>query len=643
MTNPVRCQEYQSFMCPNCGKRIGFSAEKAGHSEPCPKCLVRIMIPGRGDDASFIVGTTPGRKKVSNKHQTPVAERVRPRRRFEVRAHKVATQMPVGLTALASACGFALVLVTVFVWRGSSQEESGKKQPRLASTRQVEESKAPAKTKPSTPERPTVVPAKIVATTKGSVSDTPVMKKPAETKSYVERNPLGAREGLGSVWLPNDPQNPAQPDRKPPSPDTAKEPEPAVDVERPAPEPAPTRPPFQPSLEPDSAEQKPKTPDVDPPSQDPVPRPVANEPKDTLTHPPGRTFRFRWDRAKTELPVYVPTDYDPKSPPPVVVFFHGTNGRPSVGLIVSASGGSGFIVVGQAYIRRGLFSASASQASSEWYNTKRMLAALSKELPFDRKRIYVSGFSKGGWMASLIQELHPNEIAGAFIGGAGRVPFMPRTSVRARTPKPVYIGVGEVDANCTASRAGIEYFTRLNAQVTYDEFPGVGHTCVMTQRMHDWFHVERLRGTDELQAVAKEKIDEVLNAQTGSWERYRALTELRQSPWYPIVPASSRKAVEDAVTALKKDPEVAPQLRGKAAYERMLQKEIVASNTPVSGTSIAHARASELKRRNDMIEGYRRITKEHAGTFFADKAQAGIARVESHVQLLKRRWAQRAP
>jgi len=535
--------------------------------------------------------------------------------------------------ALVSAGGLAALALAAVIIQGGST--GGQEPSRLVSSHRIEKSEAPPEVQPAPPERPVVVPVKKAVPPDVLAKDMPIVEISAETKRVVDRSVPGTSDGPGSVWLPTDSMKRTDPNRKTPTPEAVKGPGPVAEI--PVPNPTPALPPFRPDLDAGEAEEEREDPGFNPLREETIGKQAAETPDDALAHPPGQAFRFRWEPVRADLPVYVPTDYQPQPPPPVMVYFHGTNGRPSVGPFVAASGGQGFVIVGQTYLKRGLFEGNAAEVNREWTNTKQMLDALSKEVPFDRKRIYVGGFSKGGWVTSLILELHPDEIAGAWIGGAGKIPLQRPTYTRSRTPKPVYIGVGETDPNRIASLAAIDHFTRLNSQVTYDEFPGIGHSCTVTPRMRDWFHAERLRGTGHLPTTANEKLNVGPNLHTDPWERYRSLAGLRQCPWYHLAEAGPRQAVERALAELKRDPKVVPQLRAKAAYERIHQKEIAMSNRSISGRTLAEARAKELKRRSDMLDEYRRFIKEHPGTFHAGKAEGDVSRVEAHVRFLKSR------
>jgi len=104
---------------------------------------------------------------------------------------------------------------------------------------------------------------------------------------------------------------------------------------------------------------------------------------------------------------------------------------------------------------------------------------VSNELKIDEDRLFVGGFSKGGWHSSAMLESSPKVWAGAVIFAAGRsrsVELISTTgSKRALRGKPIYIGAGEKDANLRSAKKAAAYYKRLRAKVTFEEFKGAGH------------------------------------------------------------------------------------------------------------------------------------------------------------------------
>jgi len=357
---------------------------------------------------------------------------------------------------------------------------------------------------------------------------------------------------------------------------------------------------------------------------------------------PGSTTAFRWEPLGADLQIFVPRDYDPATKWPVVVHFHGTGGFPNLGPAPAATDGKGFVVVGTTYLTRGLFRAEAEAVEQEWAATKAAVTALADELGLDLDRIYVSGFSKGGWVAGMIFEQFPDEIAGAWIGGAGIA------TAKRRLPKarelPVYVGVGETDVNRIASLQAVpEWRKERDALVTYDEYPGVGHSFEITDRCRAWFEVERLRGTDlaEPQRTAMLKVGALLALGDGGQgespvERYRRLDRLQDDPWVLAAGEESRQAIADLVDELADEPALKAEVQARKAYERVLDQEISERGKPVRARSVADADKKVRQRKEKLLKRYQQVADRYPDTTYGKKAAADVQRVTVHLAQIPR-------
>lgn len=113
------------------------------------------------------------------------------------------------------------------------------------------------------------------------------------------------------------------------------------------------------------------------------------------------------DTEQVEWRVYVPRNYDPKSPPGVLVF-------------VSSIEWGGIPEEWQPVMeKKNLIWISASGAGSSAPVEQRMVKAIiapraiDRDYPIDMDRVYISGFADGGKVANLIQTAEP----GVFKGG----------------------------------------------------------------------------------------------------------------------------------------------------------------------------------------------------------------------------------
>lgn len=349
---------------------------------------------------------------------------------------------------------------------------------------------------------------------------------------------------------------------------------------------------------------------------------------------PGQTFEFEGPGAPEPLPVFVPTDYDRDAPPPIFVFFPGTGGFPNTGPIPEATGGKGWVVVGAQYVDRGLLRPTADGVRAEWDNLQKLIAAIDERLPIDETRLYVGGFSKGGWTASLFVQHFPDAVAGAWIGGGGLAP-----GVDLPTPKverPVYIGVGETDPNRIASLQAADYFEKKKAAVTYDEYPGLGHSYEQTDAGRAWFEVERLRAKGGVEARADEALAAtVAQATSQGFDGYLDLERAQRGPWFAWASAEQRKALLDAAKSLRKDEELRDELAAQKAYERALDEEIKQRGKPIRARTVAAAREKQIAQKKKLLDKYVGVTTKHPDTHFGRKAVADAARIREHLALLE--------
>jgi len=130
-------------------------------------------------------------------------------------------------------------------------------------------------------------------------------------------------------------------------------------------------------------------------------------------------------------------DAEPDELYPVVFYFHGTGGSASLSLLKEYTKGLKCILVGMSYEKAGLLQMDGGQVEKEFRSFRKVVGRLEQEYPVDPQRLYVSGFSKGGWMAAFLIESQP-DLAGAVVLGAGALSRMPLYSETAAKGKLVW-------------------------------------------------------------------------------------------------------------------------------------------------------------------------------------------------------------
>lgn len=182
--------------------------------------------------------------------------------------------------------------------------------------------------------------------------------------------------------------------------------------------------------------------------------------------------------------VYVPADYTNEQDWPVIFFYHGMNGQPTTWPFKQITGGNGFIVIGMGYVPSGEGPMTEGQYVNYIKRERRSVLEVKRyvsgHLRIDEKRLFVTGFSMGGWHAAAMLESSPKVWAGAVILAAGRrqdAGLITTDSGRgALRGKPIYIGVGEKDTNLAPAKKAAAYYEKLGAKVTFEEFKGAEHS-----------------------------------------------------------------------------------------------------------------------------------------------------------------------
>ncbi len=204
--------------------------------------------------------------------------------------------------------------------------------------------------------------------------------------------------------------------------------------------------------------------------------------------PLDRVFRFAHrsavDGTLQPYSVYVPKAYDPTSPPPLLVTLHGS-GVDERGTIRRAARdyqSTGWLVV--APQARGL---SDFYLGSSGQDVLEVMDHLSSFLPYDKKRVYLEGFSMGGYGAWRLGLLYPERFARvAVLSGCVRArrgdgnpisTLLDRLRNRPRTGPEFLVIHGALDrsVNIQPVRLLIEHLKRLHFPHQYLELPKAAH------------------------------------------------------------------------------------------------------------------------------------------------------------------------
>ncbi len=204
----------------------------------------------------------------------------------------------------------------------------------------------------------------------------------------------------------------------------------------------------------------------------------------TYTSPAGEQLQYR---------LFRPPEYDPSKTFPLIVFLHGASGRGTDNLSQLTGSrwiGTGFWTDPERQARNPAFVLAPQvdpKRHDNWVRQWRlpasgdpeplellieMIPELARELPIDDRRIYLTGYSMGGFATWIGISRHPNLFAAAVAICGGGDP----THV-ADTITPVWAFHGSADKVVPVgrSREMVKALEAARRSPRYSEYKGAGH------------------------------------------------------------------------------------------------------------------------------------------------------------------------
>jgi len=217
-------------------------------------------------------------------------------------------------------------------------------------------------------------------------------------------------------------------------------------------------------------------------------------PADDVHLAPGAEVRLEAKAAQNTFLVYVPLDYTPERPWPIIFCYHGYNGSATTWPFKQVTKGEGFIIVGMNYATKGYHQELAPHKTGpEKAFFDEALRIVSAHLNVDPAFVFMGGYSQGGYSTTALGEQMLDRLAGRLVLGAGRrdVDQDPPPLDKLRG-KPVFFGVGELDdPHYLRAKKAAEVYRQWGADVTFEAWPGETHGLSpnwlqKTTLMHEW-------------------------------------------------------------------------------------------------------------------------------------------------------------
>lgn len=183
--------------------------------------------------------------------------------------------------------------------------------------------------------------------------------------------------------------------------------------------------------------------------------------------------------------VYVPPDYTPNKPWPVILFLHGSGERGDDGLL-QTDVGLGRAIRHNYRVIPAIVVMPQCRENQDWVGPMsqfalRCVEQTSREYYLDPERVYLTGLSLGGQGAWHLAAKHPGQFA-AVVPVCGFAEFGPPTGVAAKlaerlTKTPIWCFHGDEDKAVPVAKAHemVEAIRAAGGNVLYTEVKGGQH------------------------------------------------------------------------------------------------------------------------------------------------------------------------
>ena len=288
----------------------------------------------------------------------------------------------------------------------------------------------------------------------------------------------------------------------------------------------------------------------------------------------GEWISLPWPALGATLPIWKPDDFDASKKYPAIVYFHGTGGEPNASFIHKATGRKSYILVGMAYRNKDRYTYTDEEISDELGLLGALKKTLVGSLSVDPQRIYVAGFSKGGWHSAMLLD-YDRDLAGGLVLGGGV--FKERgIPVKFKKPTPIYIGCGRFDGNYPPSIAALVYFRKLGADPTLEAWPEMAHAIPeeTPEGMRQWLRIQANEPDLRTEATAwienRQAECEGIENLVAQWIAYEEFISL---PFVKEYGAEAAKMAGASIETLLKNPTVAAEEKWRKASRQILVRE----------------------------------------------------------------------
>lgn len=332
---------------------------------------------------------------------------------------------------------------------------------------------------------------------------------------------------------------------------------------------------------------------------------------------PGKSVSIPWEGLHhKKFSVFVPKDWTPNRKWPTIVYYPGVFGSPNTRVMEDFTHQKDWVIISLSGITNDVFDYNEALVRKELAVCQSIIKAMTPKLNLDPERLVISGYSKGGWIATMFVD-RDHSFSGAVVMGAGANLNQKYTPKRFAKPTSIYIGVGQEDGNYVFSLRAKPYWRKLGARVTFDEYPGMGHDGPPFRKdlrgyLEQWLRIaagmeDKASATNWLreQLAALKKEDDLL-------KRYLAYEKLLEAPFLHLVDENVRKHIDGQLTALRKLPALATEWKAEQVYRNIMRREV---------------KVTSLKQLRSCQQAFDKLAKSYPDTHYGQRARKDVPRV----------------
>ncbi len=268
--------------------------------------------------------------------------------------------------------------------------------------------------------------------------------------------------------------------------------------------------------------------------------------------------------------VSFPENHDPAKSWPVVFSYHGFNAKPEWKMTRAHTGPKDWIVVGMGYVQRGKYKIEPADLAMEVKAFRYVRDELAKSQGLDLKRVYLAGYSKGGWMIDTLLQAEPGIAGGAILMG-GHIDSRMKNPAALDKKTKVFIGVGRMDPNYLFSLKALVHYRSRGLQTFIEPWPGLQHEFPKegSVGLREWFALENGGRPDEAALSAELKTILSLSPK----EAWTQLIAFKDRPFCNVAGTAWSKKIVTELARLEKNPEVAFEVKIRNSHRQLLARE----------------------------------------------------------------------